>query len=122
MFGREFRQIFGRMFCSCSSIAGKAEPEVGAATRAALDRDRAWVLFENAMADSESEPGAAVSRAKSRFKDARQVARRNARPCIADHDLHPLVLLLRARRGAVNSADRKPSAARHQANPVAPQL
>src|SRR6266446_3419328 len=118
MFGREFRQIFGRMFCSCRSIAGEAKPEGGAATRAALNRDRASVLFENAMADGESESGAAVSRAKSRFKDARQVARRNARPRVADHDLHPLVLLLRARRGAVNSPNRKPSAARHEAKRV----
>src|SRR5437899_11625852 len=118
MFGREFRQIFGRMFCSCRSIAGKAEPEGGAATGAALNRDRASVLFENAMADGQSESGAAVSRAKSRFKDARQVARRNARPGVANHDFHALVLLPGARRGAVNSANRKPSATRHEAKRV----
>src|SRR6266446_4503495 len=93
MFGREFRQVFGRMFCSCHSIAGKAKPEGCAATGAALNRDRASVLFENAMADGQPESGAAVSRAKSRFKDARQVARRNARPRVANHDFHPLVLL-----------------------------
>src|SRR5258708_852308 len=118
MFGREFRQIFGRMFCSCSSIAGKAEPEVGAAPRAALDRDRASVLFENAMADGESEPGAAVSGTESRFKDVWQVVRRNARPGVANHDFHALVLLPGARRGAVNSANRKPSAPRHEAKRV----
>src|ERR1700682_587097 len=106
------------MFRSCRSIAGKAKPEGGAATRAALDRDRSSVLFENAMANGESESGAAISGAESRFKDARQVSRRNARPRVANHDFHALVLLIRARRGAVNSANRKPPAAWHEAKRV----
>ena len=68
------------------SIAGKAEPEGGAVTGAALDRDRAPMLFENAMADGESESGAAGPGAESRFKDARQIAGRNARPGVANHN------------------------------------
>src|SRR3979490_2021380 len=116
MVGRELRQIFGQMFLSCRSIAGKAKPESGAAPRAALDRDRASVLFENAMADGESESGTAVSGAESRFKNTRQVGRRDARPGVANHNLHALVL--GARRGAVNSADREPAAARHEAKRI----
>ena len=88
-------RIFGRMSsahrlrCARRSIAGKAEPEGGAVTGAALDRDRAPMLFENAMADGESESGAAGSGAESRFKDARQIAGRNARPGVANQNFDP---------------------------------
>ncbi len=74
------------------------------------------------MADGESESGTAVPGAESRFKNTRQVVRRDARTGVANHNLHVLVLVLGARRGAVNSADREPSAARHEAKRIECQV
>src|SRR6266849_4305934 len=118
--GRMSRWTYGRISrssCSRRSIAGKAEPERGAVTGAALDRDRASVLFKNAMADGESESGTAGPGAESRFKDARQVVRRNARPGVADDDFDA-VARRALRRSAVDAANREPSAARHEAKRI----
>src|ERR1035438_9496933 len=103
MLGRISRRMLGRIFGprifgprifgtmpsprlvrrSQRSVAGKAEAERGAVTGAALDRDRAAVLFENTPADGQSESGTAGPGAESRLEDARQVLPGDARPGIA---------------------------------------
>src|ERR1700687_1565611 len=98
-------------------IAGKAEPEGGAVAGAALDGDQASVLFENAMADGESESGTAGAGAESRVKDTRQVALGNARPRVANHNFHAVARQALGPR-AVDAANREPSAARHEAKRV----
>ena len=102
-------------------VAGKAEAERGAVTGAALDRDRAAVLFQNAPADGESESGTAGPGAESRVEDARQVVPGDARPGIAHLDVHAAALQVFA-RGVFHAADREPSAAGHEAQRVERQV
>src|SRR5271167_320890 len=103
-------------------IAGKAEPEGGAVTGAAIGRDRASMLFENAAADGESESGTAGSGAESRVKDVRQILRRNARPGVAHRDFDTpdfdAVALDVLAGGAVDAANAEPSPARHEAKRI----
>src|SRR5208282_1247376 len=135
MLGRISGRMRGRIFGPMSStrpttclsrrsrrcVAGQAEAEPGAVTGAALDRDRAAVLFENAPANGESESGTAGPRAESRIEDARQVVLGDARPGIAHLDFHAAALHVLA-RGAFRAADREPSAAGHEAQRVERQV
>src|SRR5260370_12629635 len=115
MYGRISRSSCSRR--SRRSIAGKAEPERGAVTGAALDRDRASVLVKNAMADGKSGSGTGGRGPEARFKDARQVVRSNARPGVADDDFDA-VARRALRRSAVDATNREPSAARHEAKRI----
>jgi hypothetical protein len=63
-------------------------------TGSALRLDRASVLFQDAAAHSESEPGAAGPGTESRVKDVRQVSERNARPGVPHYDFHTVALRL----------------------------
>ncbi len=97
------------------AIARKPKPEGGAVTGAALDCNRASVLFKNAAAHSESKSGTPRTGAESRVENARQIVRRNARPGVAHHDFHALALGARWRCDAAN---REPAATRHEAKSV----
>src|ERR1017187_1877474 len=136
MLGRISRRMLGRIFGprifgtmpsprlvrrSQRSVAGKAEAERGAVTGAALDRERAAVLFENTPADGQSESGTAGPGAESRLEDARQVLPGDARPGIAHLDVHAAALQVFA-PVAFHAANREPSAAGHKAQRVQRQV